>query len=120
MKSCNISHKIIESVSGHLSCTVKVDSVQFFHYIGMIRYLKIRNKRLTELFDFYILTVILTYRYARIDNVRNGHHILFDLLFKLCFNRLKFCKLLSKACYRCLYLLGLFFLALRHKCTDFF
>ena len=74
MKSCNIAHKIIETVTRNLSCRIKVDTVEFFHNFRVIRNFKIRYKRIAEPLNFNILTVILTNRNRRINNIRNLHH----------------------------------------------
>ena len=81
MNSCDITHQIIESISRYSSGALKIDSVKCFHDLCMVWNLEIRNKRLTEFFNFYILTVIFSDWYRRIDDVRNDHHILFQFLF---------------------------------------
>ena len=55
VQSGNISHEIIETVSCNTSCAVKIYAFQFFHYIGVVRYLKIRYHRLTETLNLHIL-----------------------------------------------------------------
>ena len=72
MKSCNISHKVIESISGYFSGTFKVDSIKAFHNICMIWNFVIRYDRLTEFFNFNILAVVFSNWYRRIDNIWNN------------------------------------------------
>ena len=55
MKSCDISHEIIESVSGNSSCSIKINTAETLHYICVIRDLKIGNHGLTELLYLNIL-----------------------------------------------------------------
>ena len=74
MQSCNIAHEIIEAISGYLSCSIQINAVKGFHNIGVIRNLKIRNQRLAELFDLYVLAVIFSNGYTGIDDIGNGHH----------------------------------------------
>ena len=81
VKSCNISHKVIESISGYFSGTFKVDSIKAFHNICMIWNFVIRYDRLTEFFNFNVLAVVFSNWYRRIDNIWNNHHILFDFSF---------------------------------------
>ena len=75
MQSCDITHQIVEAVSCY-SCLLRLRSIpsKRLHDICMIRNLKIRNNRLAEFLDLYVLAVIFADRYARIDDVRNGHH----------------------------------------------
>ena len=86
MKTCNVSHQIIESITCNTSCAVKIDSVKVLHDICVIRNFEIRNNRLTEFLDFYVLTVIFTDRYRRINDVRDNHHILQKLFLNLFFS----------------------------------
>ena len=119
MKSCNIAHQIIETVSGNSSCCIKIQSVKAFHYICMIRNLKIGNNRLSEFFDLYIACIILSYRNRGINDIGDNHHDLCDLFLEFFFHRLKLCKSLCKFCHFLLYSLCLFFLSLSHKSSDF-
>ena len=59
MKSCDVTHEIIESVSGYLSCAVKVDAVELLHDVNVIGYLKIGNNGLAKFLYFYVLAVVL-------------------------------------------------------------
>ena len=90
----NVTFQIIKTVSGYFSCTVKVDTIKFFHDFCMIWDLEIRNNRLTKTLNFYVLAIIFSNRDRRINDVRNGHHDLFDLLLKLAFLCLKLCQTL--------------------------
>ena len=80
MKSCNIAHQIVESVTSNTSCAVKIDSVKSFHNLCMIWNFEVRDNRLTEFLNFYVLAVIFTNRYRWINDVRDYHHI-FQKLF---------------------------------------
>ena len=60
MKACDITHQIIESVTGNTSCAVKIDSIKILHDICMIRNFKIRNNRLTKFLNLYVLAVVFT------------------------------------------------------------
>ena len=85
MQSGNIAHQVIETVSGNLSGAVQINAVETLHDLGMVRDLEIRNYRLTESLDLHVLAVILSDGYAGIDDVRDGHHDLQDLLIQLFF-----------------------------------
>ena len=85
MKSCNIAHKIIETITCNLSSRIKVNTIKLLHNLCMIRYFKIWNYWFTELFNLYIFTVIFTYWYWWINNVRNCHHNLSNFFIKFCF-----------------------------------
>ena len=60
MKSCDVAHKIIESVACNASCAVKVDSFKALHNVGMIGNFKIGNNRLAEFFYFNVFAVIFS------------------------------------------------------------
>ena len=64
---CIRDSEIIEAISGYLSCSIQINAVKVFHNIGVIRNLKIRNQRLAELFDLYVLAVIFSNGYTGID-----------------------------------------------------
>ena len=85
MKSCNISHKVIKTITSNLTSCIHIDSVESFHNICMIWYFKIRNYRLTKLLNFNILAVIFSDWYTRINDVRNSHHNLINLFIKFLF-----------------------------------
>ena len=118
MKSRYIAHKIVETISCYLSCTVKIYTIKCFHYICVIRNLKIRNYRLTITCDFYILAVILTDRNAWVNDVRNNHHYLLNLLLKLSFLLLKLSKSCGIICHLLLDSFCLFLPALSHKSAN--
>ena len=82
MKSRDISHKIIKTVTRNPACTFKIYTVKAFHNLGMIRNFKIRHLRLTKLLNFYILRVIPAYWNTCINYVRYSHHNLLDFLIK--------------------------------------
>ena len=85
MKSGNISHEIIKTISSYFSCAVKVDAIELFHDFCVIGNLKIRNKRLTVLLHLDIFCVILADWNARINDIRNRHHDLGHFIAQLFF-----------------------------------
>ena len=115
MKSCNITHQIVETVARYLSGTVQIDSVEALHDVGMIRYLKIRYHRFAVSLHFHVLAVVFSNRYAGIDDVRDGHHDLFDLLVQLPFLLLQLCQMVGSRRHLLLKLFGLFSLSLAHQ-----
>ena len=120
MQSCDVSHQVIESVSGNFSCTVKVDTVERFHDFCMVWDFKIRNNRLTEAFDLYVFAVIFSDRHRRIDDVRDNHHVCFQFFFYFSFFCGKFVDTISTCCYLTFYFLCLFFFTLFHQAADLF
>src|SRR5699024_599149 len=55
VKSCDIAHQIVEAVSSYSSGALQVDAVEALHDLCMVRNLKVRNYRLTEFLDLYVL-----------------------------------------------------------------
>ena len=90
MKSCNVTHKVIESITCHLACWIKVYTIKFGHDFCVIWYFKIRNYRFTEFFNFNIFAIILTNWNTRINYVRNRHHNLSYFCIKFTFLCFKF------------------------------
>ena len=120
MKACDITHQIIESVTGNTSCAVKIDSIKILHDICMIRNFKIRNNRLTKFLNLYVLAVVFTDRYRRIDDVRDYHHIFQKLFLNLFFSLRKFLNTSSRCSNLFFDLFCLFSFSLAHKSTDLF
>ena len=60
MKTCDISHQIIETVSCNFSRCVKVDTIKTIHDICVIWDFKIRNDRFAEFFDLHVAAVIFS------------------------------------------------------------
>ena len=118
MKSGDVAHKIVETVSGNLSGAVKVDAVEAFHYIRVVGYLKIGNNGLAELLDFHVFAVILADGNRRVDDVRNCHHDLFDSFLNVPFLFRKLVYPVGVFSDLGLHLLGAFFVALCHKSAD--
>ena len=86
----------------------------------MIRHLKVRYNRITILLNLHILAVILTDRYAWVNNIRNDHHDLLNLLCQLRFLCLQLFQTRGDLCNLSLSLLSLLLLALCHQTTDLF
>ena len=84
----------------------------------MVRDLKIRNDRITVLLNFYVLAVIFTDRYGRVDDIRDRHHDLLDALLEIFFFLLQLSKVVGSCCNLFLNFLSLFLLALSHQCAD--
>ena len=120
MKTCDVSHQIIESVTCNTSCAVKIDSVKALHDICMIWNFEIRNNRLTEFLDLYVLAVIFTDRYRRIDDVRDYHHVFQKLFLNLFLSLGKFLDTCSGCSNLFFNLFCLFSFSLAHKSTDLF
>ena len=120
MKACDITHQIIESVTGNTSCAVKIDSIKILHDICMIRNFKIRNNRLTKFLNLYVLAVVFTDRYRRIDDVRDHHHIFQKLFLNLFLSLRKFLNTSSGCSNLFFNLFCLFSFSLAHKSTDLF
>ncbi len=120
VKSCNITHKIIETVSRNTSCCIQVNTVEAFHDIRMIGYLKIGNHRLAVLCYLNVFRIILSYRNTGINDIRDRVHNLLYLFGNRSFRSFKLGKACSILCNLCLNLLGFFFFALFHKSTDLF
>ena len=120
MKSCNISHQIIESISCHSSGTVKINTIETLHNLGMIRNFKIRNYRLTVSLYLYVLSIILSNRNARINDVRNGHHDLGYFLIQFFFFYRQFFQFFGISCNLFFYRFCLFLFALTHQSTNLF
>ena len=118
MQSCDIAHQIIESVSGYLSCAVQIDAVETLHNLGVVRNLEIRNYRLAVTLNLYVLAVVFPDRYTRVNNVRDSHHVLQDLLIQLFFLLGKLCQTVCLCSYLLLNFLCLFLLALAHQRAD--
>ena len=120
MQSGNIAHEIIEPVTGYTSCSIHINTFKFLHNLCMIRYLKIRYCRLAVFLYFHIFRVIFTNWNRRIDNIRNGHHILLDLLTKFIFCFFQFSKTGRISGNFSLLCLRFLLLTLCHQCTDLF
>ena len=114
MKSCDVTHQVIETVTCNTSCSIKVYTMEFFHDLCMIRDLKIRYLGLTKTLNLNVFAVILTYRNRRIDDVRDDHHSLLNLFLKLSLLFIKSCQFISKLGNLFLSLFSLSLLALSH------
>ena len=118
MKPCNISHKIIETVTCNPACTFKVYTIKAFHNLSMIRNFKTGNLRLTKLLNFYIFRIIFTDWHTFINYVRYSHHNLLDFFIKFCllfFHSFKFFRIGSNPSLK---LLSLILHALCHTGTN--
>ena len=115
MQSCDVAHQVVETISGYLSCAVQVDAVEALHNLSVIRNLEIRYHRLAVALNLYVLAVVFTDRYTRIDDIRDGHHILQDLLIQFFLFLRKLCQTVCLCGYLLLDLFCLFLLALAHQ-----
>ncbi len=118
MQPGNIAHQVIEAVSSHPSGRVQIDSVKSFHDLCVIRNLEIRNYRFPILLNLYIFTVILSDGHRGVDDIRDNHHILFQLLL---YFLLPLCQLFHPASLGSYLLLNLFCFhsfSLGHQGTD--
>ena len=120
MKSGNISHQIIKSVSCNSSGTVQINSIKVFHDFCVIRDLKIRNNRLSEFFNLNVFTIIFSNRYCRINDIRNYHHILQKLFFYFFFSCRKFINTCSGSSHLLFNFLCLFAFSLSHQSANLF
>ena len=84
----------------------------------MVRNREIRHDRLAETLNLNVFAVVFADRHAGIDDIRDRHHDLEDLLVELFF--LRFCgdELIGLCLDLCLDLLSLSLLALAHQRTD--
>ena len=120
MNSCDVAHQIIETITCYFSCTVQIQTIERFHDFCMIRNFKIRNHRLTETFDLYVLAVVFSNRNRRIDDVRDCHHDRFDLFFYFFFSCRQFIDSCTGSCNFFLHFFCFFFFTLCHQRTDLF
>ena len=120
MQSRNIAHQIIKTVSSYPACRIHVNAMKPLHNFRMIGNLKIRYNRIPISLYLYIFSVIFPDRHRRINDIRNRHHVLFDLFAQIIF----FCFQFGKSCRACCHLgflrLGLLLLSLYHQSADFF
>ena len=118
MQAGNIAHQVVKSVSCNLSGAVEVDSVKGFHDFGMVGNFIIGDNRLAELLYLHVFAVVLTNRYRRIDNLRNGHHNCLELFFKLTLDFFQFCQTSGVCGNLLLCFLCLVLFALSHQCAN--
>ena len=85
MQPCNIAHQIVKSITGNLSCTVHINPAKPLHNLRMVWNFKIRDNWFPVFLDFHIAAVVFSNRHRRIYDIRNSHHILFQLLFHFFF-----------------------------------
>ena len=118
MKSRDIAHQIIETITGYLSCRIEINTVKTVHNVCMVRDLKIRNHRLTEFLNLHIAGIIRSDRYRRINDIRDHHHILCDLLCIGLFLLLELGQTLCELSYLCLYSFCFLLLSFLHQSTN--
>ena len=116
--SCDVAHQIVESVSGNLSCCVKINTVKTLHNVCVIWNLEIRNNRLTKLLNLYVATIVFSDRNGRINDVRDSHHNLGNLFRQFLLLCLKLRQTGCVCSNLSLDSLSLFLLALCHQSTD--
>ena len=120
VKSCDITHEIIESISSHSSSCIKINTMKSFHYICVIWNFKIWNNWITVFLDFYIFRIIFSDRYCIINDLRNDHHLLKYFIIYFFLSSFKFFKSFSTLSYFFFHCHCFFFFTLSHECTDFF
>ena len=120
MKSCDIPHQIIETITSNTSCAIKVDSVKSFHDFCMIRNFEVRNNRFTKFLNLNVLAVIFTNRYRWVNDIRDYHHILQKLFLNFFLSLGKFLNTLTGSCNLFLNFLCFILLSLAHKSTNLF
>ena len=118
MQARDVAHQIIEAVTRNAACSVQIDTVEAFHDLRMIRDLEIRNDRLAETLNLDVFAVVFADRHAGVDDIRDRHHDLEDLLIELFFFSLCGDELIRLCLDLCLDLLSLGLLTLAHQCTD--
>ena len=74
MEPGDISHQIIEAVSGNFSGAVQINSVKSLHDLCMIRDFKVRNYGFAVFLNLNILAVVFSNWNTRIDDIGNRHH----------------------------------------------
>ena len=120
MQTRNISTQIIKAIAACFTRTVKIDPVEPLHDLHMIGHLKRWNCRFSKAFNLNILAVVPADRHRWIDNIRDHHHPLADLCFKLRFKLLKLLKLFCHRSYLRFGLFGLLAQTLAHQSADLF
>ena len=120
VQSCDISHEIIKSVSSHITSSIQINSVKFFHNFCMIRNFKIRHNRLTISLNLHIFTVIFSNRHTRVNDIGNRHHDFFDFCCQFSLFFLQFSKTLGSLCHFCFQSFCFFFFSLSHQPTNIF
>ena len=76
----DVSHEIIEAVSGGSAGGIHVNAVEAFHDLGMIGNLIVRHHRVAEALNFDVAAVIRSERNGGIDDIRNEEHALVNLI----------------------------------------
>ena len=118
MESRDIPHQIIESVSGHTAGSIHGNAVKLFHNIRVIGNFIIGNYRIAVFLDFHVLGIVFSDRYGGIDDIRNNHHILFQIFLDL---SLLFCKSGNTVLVLCNFRFGsfrFFFFPFMHQLAD--
>ena len=115
MEAGNVPGQIVKAVACHAARTVQVQSVQPLHYLGVIRYLKIRNLRLAEALQLDIAGVILADGYSLVNYIGDHQHDGADAFFQLLFLFFQFGQAGASGGDLLLYGVGLLALALSHE-----
>ena len=118
MKPRDVSHEVVESVSGDAARAVEIDAAQTLHDVGVIRYLEIRHDGLAETLDLDVFAVVPADGHAVIYYIRDREHNFADRCGKLGFLRLKLGKTLGSGIDLCFCRLCLILLALLHQRAD--
>ena len=117
MQTRDVAHQIIEAVTRNAACSVQIDTVEAFHDLRVVRNREIRNDRLAETLNLDVFAVFAD-RHAGVDDIRDRHHDLEDLLVELLFFSLCGDELIGLCLDLCLDFLSLGLLTLTHQRTD--
>ena len=115
MQTRDIAHEIVKAVAGNTPRSIHIYTVELFHYIGVIGYLKIGNNRLAEALHLNVMGVVGTDRHAGVDDVRDHEHDFSYLCLKLRLLLFKLGKTRGALCDLFLHLLSLGALTVSHK-----
>ena len=118
MESRDIPHQIIESVSGHTAGGIHVNAVKLFHNIRVIGNFIIGNYRIAVFLDFHVLGIVFSDRYRGIDDIRDNHHVLFQVFLDLSLLLRKSGNAVLVLCYFRLGSFRFFFFPFMHQLSD--
>ena len=73
MQTGNVSHQIIETVTGYPAGCILIQTIESGHDVSMIRNFKIRDFRFAKALFFNVKAVILANWYVISDDIRDHH-----------------------------------------------